>query len=99
MERIMMTLDQLASYLKLSPRTIHRLLEKNTLPFAMKIQGSWRFREEDVVDWLKNHKISECFNPDDVDQLIEGCNIFNEKIKILMSLLQPLSNLSISSKS
>jgi excisionase family DNA binding protein len=95
----MMTLDQLASYLKLSPRTIHRLLEKNTLPFAMKIQGSWRFREEDVVDWLKNHKISECFNPDDVDQLIEGCNIFNEKIKILMSLLQPLSKLSISSKS
>ncbi len=49
----MMTLDQLASYLKLSSRTIHRLLEKNTLPFAMKIQGSWRFREEDVVNWLK----------------------------------------------
>lgn len=45
---MLLTLDQLAYYLKLSPRTIHRLLEKNALPFAMKIQGSWRFREEDI---------------------------------------------------
>lgn len=56
---MMMTVKQLAWYFKMSPRTIRRMLEKNNLPFAMKIQGSWRFNKEDVDKWLKNHKVSE----------------------------------------
>lgn len=93
---MLLTLDQVASQLKLSPRTIRRLLEKNALPFAMKIQGSWRFQEKDVANWLENNKVSECFNTEDIDQLLEGCTIFNERIGVLMSLLKPLSKLPLS---
>lgn len=51
------TIDDLADYLKLSRRTIYRMLEDNELPFAIKIKGSWRFREADIQDWLKNNQV------------------------------------------
>lgn len=55
----MITIEELAEMLKVSPRTIYRMLEKEELPFAIKIQGSWRFKEEDVMSWLESQKM-EC---------------------------------------
>ena len=55
----MVTIEELAEMLKVSPRTIYRMLEKGELPFAIKIQGSWRFKEEDMMSWLENLKL-EC---------------------------------------
>ena len=55
----MITIEELAEMLKVSPRTIYRMLEKEELPFAIKIQGSWRFKEEDFMSWLESQKM-EC---------------------------------------
>lgn len=55
----MITIEELAEMLKVSPRTIYRILEKGELPFAMKIQGSWRFKQEDIMSWLESQKM-EC---------------------------------------
>jgi excisionase family DNA binding protein len=55
----MITIEELAEMLKVSPRTIYRMLEKEELPFAIKIQGSWRFKEEDIMSWLESQKM-EC---------------------------------------
>lgn len=55
----MITIEELAEMLKVSPRTIYRMLEKDELPFAIKIQGSWRFKEEDIMSWLESQKM-EC---------------------------------------
>ncbi len=55
----MLTLEKLAELLKVSNRTIYRMLEKGELPFAIKIQGSWRFKEEDIMSWLESQKM-EC---------------------------------------
>jgi excisionase family DNA binding protein len=55
----MITIEELAEMLKVSPRTIYRMLEKEELPFAIKIQGSWRFMEEDIMAWLERQKM-EC---------------------------------------
>lgn len=55
----MFTIEELAEMLKVSPRTIYRMLEKGELPFAIKIQGSWRFKEEDIMSWLESQKM-EC---------------------------------------
>lgn len=55
----MITIEELAEMLKVSPRTIYRMLEKGELPFAIKIQGSWRFKEEDMMSWLESLKL-EC---------------------------------------
>lgn len=55
----MITIEELANLLKLSTRTIYRMIDKQELPFAIKVQGSWRFREEDVVTWLEEQKIKK----------------------------------------
>jgi excisionase family DNA binding protein len=55
----MITIEELAEMLKVSPRTVYRMLEKEQLPFAIKIQGSWRFKEEDIMSWLESQK-TEC---------------------------------------
>jgi excisionase family DNA binding protein len=52
-----LTLEEFAQLLKISPRTVYRMLEDSELPFAMKIKGSWRFKRLDVEAWLERQKI------------------------------------------
>lgn len=52
-----MTPDDLAAYLKLNRRTVYRMLEKNELPFAFKVGGSWRFKLTDVDEWIESQKV------------------------------------------
>lgn len=56
MEQIL-TPDELAEHLKVSRRTIYRMLEAGELPFALKIKGSWRFRLNDISSWLETCKV------------------------------------------
>ncbi len=51
------TPEQLCEYLKISQRTLYRMLSKGKLPFAIKIDGSWRFFEKDVNEYLEQSKI------------------------------------------
>lgn len=43
-----MTLDEVAAYLKVTPRTIYRMLDESQIP-AFKIRGAWRFRMDDIA--------------------------------------------------
>ena len=42
-----MTLEEVAAYLKVTPRTIYRMLDESQIP-AFKIRGTWRFRKDQV---------------------------------------------------
>lgn len=42
-----LTLDEVAAYLKVTPRTIYRMLEEEQIP-AFKIRGTWRFRRDEI---------------------------------------------------
>lgn len=42
-----MTLDEVATYLKVTTRTIYRMLEENQIP-AFKIRSAWRFRKDEI---------------------------------------------------
>lgn len=53
---IMLTPDDLAAKLGISPRTVYRLLHSDQLPFAMKIGGRWFFENSDVEKWLLDKK-------------------------------------------
>ena len=53
----LITIDELARYIRVTPRTIYRMLDKGEIPFAIKLKGSWRFRESDVQLWLENQKV------------------------------------------
>jgi len=42
-----LTLEEVATYLKVTTRTIYRMLDENQIP-AFKIRGTWRFRKDEI---------------------------------------------------
>nr|WP_305854671.1 helix-turn-helix domain-containing protein [Caballeronia sp. Sq4a] len=47
-----MTLSQVALYLKVTERTIYRLVAAKEIP-AFKVGGSWRFSFADIDKWIR----------------------------------------------
>lgn len=52
-----MTLKEVADYLKLAEKTAYRLAAEGKLP-GFKVGGSWRFKREDVLKWIEDKKAS-----------------------------------------
>ncbi|MBM3245135.1 MAG: helix-turn-helix domain-containing protein [Candidatus Omnitrophica bacterium] len=48
----LMTIEDLARYLKVSRRTIYEWLKANKIP-ALKLVGQWRFKREKIDAWLE----------------------------------------------
>lgn len=46
-----LTLDEVAAYLKSGKRTIYRLAASGEIP-AFKLGGTWRFRKSDLERWI-----------------------------------------------
>ena len=55
MEKLM-TLEEVAEHLCLSKDTVYRLANTGELPAAAKVRSQWRFRKEDVDQWLEKNK-------------------------------------------
>jgi len=49
----LMTIEDLADYLKVSRRTIYEWLKAHKIP-ALKLVGQWRFRKDKIDAWLDN---------------------------------------------
>lgn len=50
-ESEILTLDEVAIYLKAGKRTVYRLAAEGKLP-AFKLGGTWRFRRSDLDQWI-----------------------------------------------
>jgi excisionase family DNA binding protein len=50
-----MTLEEVAAYLRVSKDTVYRLAQGGKIP-ASKAGTQWRFRREDVDQWLEQNK-------------------------------------------
>lgn len=50
-----MTLKEVAEYLNVSKDSIYRLAQKREIP-ASKLGNLWRFRKEEIDDWMKNNR-------------------------------------------
>jgi len=48
----LMTIDELAKYLRVQKRTVYDWVKKNKIP-AIKAVGQWRFRKEQIDAWLE----------------------------------------------
>ncbi len=48
----LMTVKEVAEYLRLDEHTIYRMARKGEIP-AFKIAGQWRFKRELIEKWLK----------------------------------------------
>jgi len=51
----LMTLDEVAAYLRLSKDTVYRMAQSGRIP-ASKVGTQWRFRQSDVDAWLEQNK-------------------------------------------
>jgi len=49
----LMTIDDLAEYLKVTRRTIYDWLKQHKIP-AVKLIGQWRFRRDRIDAWIEN---------------------------------------------
>lgn len=47
-----LTLKEVAGYLKLAEKTAYRLAAEGKLP-GFKVGGSWRFKREDIENWIQ----------------------------------------------
>lgn len=50
-ESEILTLEEVAAYLKAGKRTVYRLAQKGEIP-AFKLGGTWRFRRSDLDLWI-----------------------------------------------
>ncbi|MGD1472816.1 methylation-associated defense system helix-turn-helix domain-containing protein MAD1 [Vibrio harveyi] len=51
-----LTLRELAIFLKLAEKTAYRLASEGKLP-GFKVGGSWRFKREDIDTWIDSKKV------------------------------------------
>ena len=60
----LMTLQELASYLRVTTKTIYRLLEAQSIP-AKKVGRQWRFDKDSIDTWLsqESEKKAAKINP------------------------------------
>jgi excisionase family DNA binding protein len=50
-----MTIRDVAGYLKLTEKTAYRLVSEGLLP-GFKVGGSWRFRRSEIEIWIKKQE-------------------------------------------
>ena len=51
-DNAIMTIGEVADYLKVTERTIYRLAGAKQIP-AFKVGGSWRFSKKDIDRWIR----------------------------------------------
>ncbi len=59
-ENEIMTLEEVAEYLKLTPQTIYTWAQEKRIP-AAKLGKEWRFKRSIIDEWFNQH-IDEKFN-------------------------------------
>ena len=58
-----LTIQEVATYLKLNEKTAYRLASKGKLP-GFKVGGSWRFKRVDLEQWIEEQKLITTINKD-----------------------------------
>ena len=52
-----MTVQDVAEYLNVDPKTVYRMVKRGDLP-GFKVGGSWRFQKEDLDAWIAKQKVA-----------------------------------------
>ena len=53
-----LTVKDVAEYLKVNERTVYRMATDKKIP-AFKVGGSWRFKESEIDQWIKEQHNQE----------------------------------------
>lgn len=57
-----LTIQEVATYLKLNEKTAYRLASEGKLP-GFKVGGSWRFKRVDLEQWIEEQKQGMLYDP------------------------------------
>lgn len=101
-----MTLGEVAAYLKIGEKTVHRMIGRNEIPCA-KVGGQWRFFRPMIDDWLvsKMSGYPRSAAPEVADSTDSRCPVAGEHIKarldipagpkdrVLRALIEPLEGI------
>ncbi|RQS32012.1 MULTISPECIES: methylation-associated defense system helix-turn-helix domain-containing protein MAD1 [unclassified Burkholderia] len=66
-----LTIKQVADYLKVTERTIYRLAAARKIP-AFKVGGTWRFSRADIDSWIKQQSKEGLDTGRDADDAAKG---------------------------
>jgi excisionase family DNA binding protein len=59
MEEKLLTVEDLAAYLRLSTKTVYRMLRRGQLP-CYRVANQWRFRKDTIDEWLeRDNRVAE----------------------------------------
>lgn len=51
----LLTIREISQILKMSTQTIYKMIESGQIP-AIKIGAQWRFDEEKILEWIRQHE-------------------------------------------
>jgi len=51
----LITIKEVADFLQIAEKTIYRLAAEGKIP-AFKVGGSWRFKRNEIEDWLEKQR-------------------------------------------
>ena len=57
----LLTIEELANYLRVNTRTVYRLVESDEVP-ALKIGRQWRFDKSNIAEWLQRKSVGRSAN-------------------------------------
>lgn len=76
----LMTLGEVASYLRVTDKTIHRLLERRVIP-ATKVGRQWRFDKASIEVWLHKNSVGTEAKILVIDDDETICSLFKDALQ------------------
>jgi len=76
----LMTLEEVANYLRVTKKTIHRLLERRVMP-AIKVGHQWRFDKASIEVWLRQNSVNTAANILVIDDDETICSLFKDTLE------------------
>lgn len=77
-----MTIEEIAAYLRVSERTVYEWAQKGDLPGG-KLGTTWRFKREDVENWVNSRLSSKTARPIPVVKKGSGTLLTTDRVVIL----------------
>jgi excisionase family DNA binding protein len=75
-----MTLDEVAKYLRVTKKTVYRLLEKRSIP-ATRVGRQWRFDKVKIDVWLSQSSMEAAANILVIDDDETVCSLFKDTLE------------------
>jgi len=85
-----MTLQEVARYLKIAEKTVSRMIQKHEIP-CFRVGGQWRFRRSAIDSWLS----TKMMNQTEEDQLIELMQTDSGIVPVSRLVKEAYMNLSV----